>query len=570
MNLRLSNTEKVLLLILIAAFLIRVIGIDYGLPQQFVADEFLMVAVSLKMMDAGSLRPYFPEIFYHQPLSAYISVLGIGSYLAWQLLTGAFPDVAALKTYYAIHSSDLLIVTRFLSVAAGVGTVFLLYLIGRDLFSKRAGLLAAFFGAFEFLAVQLNHTGRVWGFLPFFVALAFWANVKLFQSDSTKNYVKAALASVAALITLLPGIFTFVQTVAIRFSRFSWKNKKLWLAIGIVCAGALAGLYLNPRGVGVLFLRFGIDIPAISQTVFNASSAPTAERVIKDTLAHRVFDAFPTILGYMPVYFILFLIGMRMIWRQDRQKFWLLASFPIAYYLFIGPFFSYGWVARTMLPLSIYFVVVSAFVIDTLLGREWFAMRRAMGALLVVAVSAPSIAMSAAFDWKILRDDTRTQAIEWIYENIPADSRIIVHSVTNDVINQNRAVLETIASVAPSQMNTRQRTLLAGGESLYPQPSYFAWDLRKMPVSILPEGFFKKNDFRYYYRVRWNSENEDDTDRAIESQFSSKKLLAEFKPFTGERAFDDNFASNIRNPARVLMTVERFGPIVEIYEVAFK
>ncbi|MDP2696262.1 MAG: glycosyltransferase family 39 protein [bacterium] len=558
-------TKWILGLILIVSFIVRIIGLDYGLPQQFVADEFLMVAVSLKMFDEGSLRPYFPDIFYHQPLTAYISSLGIGVYLAWDMLTGKFADLESLKNYYAIHSSELLIVVRFLSVLFGVATVLLLYFIGRDLFNKRVGLLAAFFGAFELLLVQFNHTGRVWGILPFFIALALWANVKLWRNDDVKNYIKAALASVAALLTLLPGILTFIQTIVVKFS---WKNKKLWLAVGVVFLGLVVGLYLNPRGLGVLLLRFNIEIPELSQTIFNAPTNPI-DHSATDTIWQRIFDPFLTMFGYIPIYLILFFIGLVVLWRKDRKIFWLLTSFPLVYYLFIGPFFAYGWVARTMLPLVIYCLVVAAFVVDRWLDGQWLKANRVAAVFLVLVVSLPSIIMTISFDAKIVKADTRTQAVEWIYENLLENSRIIAYSVSNEVINQNREVLKTMSLVASGDMNTRQRTLLVADDELFPRPYYFAWDLRKTSVDKLPDNFFRDNGFKYYYNVRWDNIGDGHL-HEIENLFSNKKLIAQFKPFEGDREFDNNFANNIRNPLRVLLSVERFGPIVEIYEVSFR
>src|SRR3989344_493663 len=231
------NTKIILALILGVAFIVRVIGISYGLPQEFVADEFLMVAVSLKMLDQKAWRPYYPDIFYHQPLTAYISLFGIGAYLAWEVVSGDFGSLAALKEFYAIHSSDLLIVVRFLSAVFGSLTVLLLYFIGRDLFSKRAGILAALFGAFELLMAQFSQVGRVWSFLTFFIVLAFWFSIQVFRFGRLKDYLKSALASGAAIMALLPGILVFLPALIAR--KFSLKDKKIWLPGGIVFFGIL-------------------------------------------------------------------------------------------------------------------------------------------------------------------------------------------------------------------------------------------------------------------------------------------------------------------------------------------
>ena len=67
-NFTFSKTKRLALTaILLAAFALRVVGIDYGLPQEFIGDEFVQVAVALKMLDEKSLLPYFPDFFTTSP-----------------------------------------------------------------------------------------------------------------------------------------------------------------------------------------------------------------------------------------------------------------------------------------------------------------------------------------------------------------------------------------------------------------------------------------------------------------------------------------------------------------------
>lgn len=556
-----------LLIILTAAFFIRIIGIDYGLPHQLVSDEFLMVAVSLKMLDSLSLSPNFPEIFYHQPLTAYISVFGISAYLVWQLLSGRFLDISAMKEFYVLNAANLLIVVRFLSVLFGVGTVLFLYLIGRDLFNRRAGILAAFFGAFEFLSVQVHHTGGVWGFLEFFIALALWASVKVLNRGDLKSYIKSALASVAAVATLLPGIFTFVPTMA---AKFSLKNKKLYLAAFILLLGVILSLYLSPRGLGVLLLRFGLVKSSLLNQLIFSSSSNLSLHISPDSISQRFFDTFITVFNYIPVYFVLMFLGLWILWKNNRRKFVFLAPFLVVYYLFVGPFFAYGRVARAMLPFTVYAIVISAFAVDYFLNKKIFANRKVISILFVTLIGLYSITLSVLYDLKIVRADTRVRAVDWVYHNLPEDSKIMVFSTPNGLINQNKQVLEEIRNLVPEYLDTKQKVLLTADDSVFPRPKYFVWDLNRISASSLPSDFFKKEDFKYYLRTRWGTEAENYFDNIIEKQFSDKKPIVNFKPFTGKNNFKGNFMNNIINPLRVLFTVERFGPIIEIYEVKFK
>lgn len=563
---QLLNKNKWLVLIVILALAIRLVGLDYGLPQQFIGDEFLQVAAPLKMLNERTLVPD-PAIFYHQPLSAYVSTLGIGSYLAFQLLTGRFENLTEMRNFYAINSSFLLIVPRFLSAFLGTLAVLFLYLAGRDLFNRRVGLIAAFFGAFDFLLVYINHSGRVWGYMTFFIALTLWAGVKLFNKEKLKNYLGFAGAVFLAVANHLPGIFT---AVPILITKFSLKNKRLWLMLALIALGTIVILALSPRGLGALLIRFNVNVPVLSQAVFQAPENP-APLLTEVSVSERWYQPFVTLFNFSPIFFILFFIGLITLWKEDKKKFALLISFPVTYYLFIGPFFAFGWVARALIPLSIYLVLFSAYAMDKFSGeiRKFFSIKSAP-VFFVIAAALPSIVFSSWLDVKLLKEDTRVQAVNWINRNLPENSRIVVFSQANEMLNQNREVIKLLAQAAPEKMNTRQRTLLAGDETLYPRPFYFSWDARHIPIQNLPANFFRDNNFRYYLRAVWEHDTRPHQVGDFLDGIRGKKLLVRFSPVSSGSNLEGQNLLNMHNmiyPIGALARVDRFGPVVEVYEI---
>ena len=400
-----SFYPKILIVVLLAAFLIRVWGVGYGLPQEFISDEFLMVAGSLKMLEAKTLRPYFGDIFYHQPLSAYISLGGIGAYLGWEMLVGKFTSFKAMADYYSVdhatNARELLIVTRFLAVLFGTATIYLIYLVGRDLFSVRVGFISAFFAAFDLLLIETNHTGRVWSFLVFFIALALWASVWVLRRGNFRDYVFSAVASSLALATLLPGVLSFFSSFMPNFSLY---GRKIWTAFSILFFAVLASVYLNPRGLGVIFLRFG------------EHSSIGASRV---GWFDKLTDPFVTLFNFMPVYFLLFFAALFILYKIDFKKFLLFASFPAAYYLFIGPLFSYGNVERALTPFIPYIIIGAAFAADKFFGR---ILSKFLFSASILVLALYSIFFSVLFDIKISRPDTRVEATEWM-KNIPESEK---------------------------------------------------------------------------------------------------------------------------------------------------
>ncbi len=421
--------SKLLIFILVIAFLVRFVGIGYGLPNEFISDEFLMVAVSLKMLDASSLRPYFGNIFYHQPLSAYISLIGISAYLSWEMLSHKFSSLSEISSYYLTNARELIIVPRFLAVIFGVGTVYLLYLLGRDFFNKRVGLIAAFFATFDLLLVEINHTGRVWSFFVFFITLALYASFRVTQRENLKDYIYSALASSLALFTLLPGVLTFFSSLIPKISlknlslnqKFLGVGKKFWSAFGILFLTLVLSIILNPRGLGVAFLRFNLNVPLLSNFVLQTQSTPSGTiGAMRVDWVSKFADPFITLFNYTPVYFLLFFVGLFILWKEDRKKFLVLSSFPFAYYLFIGPLFSYGNVERALTPFAPYIILVAAFTAGKIFDKIY---KKIFSLFLIFVFSLYSILISTLFDIKITRVDTRVMAQEWFSQNVSENEK---------------------------------------------------------------------------------------------------------------------------------------------------
>jgi 4-amino-4-deoxy-L-arabinose transferase-like glycosyltransferase len=557
--------HKIILAILLGALFIRVIGIDYGIPHRFVGDEFVQVAIALTMLEEKAFIPYFPNIFYHQPFSAYISTIAVGGFLAWQTVTGVFESFADMRTFYAIQPEALLLVTRFTAALFGALSVLFLYCAAKELFSKRVGLIAAFFASIDFLTVYIHHTGRVWSYMSFFIALGLWASVKLYKNDSVKNYVTSVFATLIAAATLLPGIFVFVPSLVAR----GFRNKKMWVSSTVLVLGVFIILAMNPRGLGALLFRF--QSLSGSSLIERVTGEAITYQVSETSIVDRIFEPFLTLFSYSPIFFILFFIALFFLWVRDRKTFWFLASFPIVYYLFIGPFFTFGWVARTLVPLSLYLALGAAYATDMVITRLHMRTRATIVSFILL-LSLPSITSSLWLDATLLKTDTREQALEWIYSNLEEDEKILSFSFTNEVINQNRGVLELTREVVPEKLDTRQKTLLAGEDNIYPKPYYFAWDLRDIPAAELPDNFFKNQEFRYYLRTDWGGKDHVYFNELIESKFSDKELIVRFSPFNSDPNSIHEFASqhNMQYPFLAVLNAERFGPIVEIYRITWK
>ena len=113
--------------IIVAAAVIRIYGIDFGMPGTFHPDEAAKVRVLTRMWDTSSLNPQY---FLHPSLLLYLTYF-LNSSIYYLGFGGEHWSETALLS------------GRLVSCLAGIFSVYATYLIGRRLFDTFSGLLAS-------------------------------------------------------------------------------------------------------------------------------------------------------------------------------------------------------------------------------------------------------------------------------------------------------------------------------------------------------------------------------------------------------------------------------------------
>jgi mannosyltransferase len=150
-------------LILLAGLLLRLISIN----QSLWLDEATTALVS--KMSAPEMFSGFLKADFHPPLY----------YLLMKFWTDFF------------GYSELAL--RLPSVIFGLGTVYLIYLIGTEVASKKVGLFAALFLATSGLHVYYSQEARMYSMASFFVAAAFLSFVKILKRGGAGDFLMFSL-----------------------------------------------------------------------------------------------------------------------------------------------------------------------------------------------------------------------------------------------------------------------------------------------------------------------------------------------------------------------------------------
>jgi len=164
--------NKKIIIILALALVVRLIAIN----QSFWLDEATTATVARNMSLSEYLTNFAPKDF-HPPL--YYLVVKI-----WTTLFG-YTELAL----------------RSLSVIAGVASVYLLFLIGKELFNKNTGSLASLLLATSGLHIYFSQEARMYVLASLFVTLSVYFFVKTQKGTGVGNWLGYSLAVAAMVMT---------------------------------------------------------------------------------------------------------------------------------------------------------------------------------------------------------------------------------------------------------------------------------------------------------------------------------------------------------------------------------
>ena len=156
-----------------------------------------------------------------------------------------FTDISALDMRY---------VGRPLSALADVGSVFLIFLVGRRMYGQGVGLLAAGLAALAVIHVQNSHFYRPETFSVLLTLASFWAMLRMVERRRLRDsallglFVGLALAPKVNILPLLLPLALAYLYILLDSVEGRWRRITPWMTIPVIGSAAMAGII----AVGVL------------------------------------------------------------------------------------------------------------------------------------------------------------------------------------------------------------------------------------------------------------------------------------------------------------------------------
>ncbi|MDW5598274.1 glycosyltransferase family 39 protein [Conexibacter stalactiti] len=410
-----------LVAVLLGAFGLRVWGIGHGLPFSYnIDEEGHFVPVAIGFFGHG----FNPRYFLNPP--GFTELL-YAVYAVW------FGGREAVAKAYVDDPSQVFLIARVTVALLGTVSVWLLHLLGSRLFDRRVGLLAAAIGAVAFLPVFYSHLALndVPSMFPATLALLCAALI-LKGSGRAGGLGWLLLGGVAvglaagtkytAGIVLLP----LATAVLIRT-----REERAGVAHALA-ALALAGL---ATAVGFLIAN---PHALLSFSEFRAGVGRQRELAGGDELAKLGLTqengvlyylwAFTWGLGWIPA--LLALGGAVLSLFKERRIALLLLPTVVVYLVYMGTQDRYF--GRWLLPLFPIACVLAAWFaiwLIELAAARWPRAARPVAIVAVIAILAQGLVYVIHNDRVLSRPDTRGLAHDWMVENIPAGTKVMLEPI---------------------------------------------------------------------------------------------------------------------------------------------
>ncbi len=202
--LKFNPAKIVLLTIILTAIALRLYGLDWDQGSHLHPDERAIVMFTTALEWPKNINEFFsPNSSWNPHFFAY------GSFPIYLLKIAG--DIGSIFNPTLGQYDGINLIGRFISALFDMGTLYVVFLIGKKLFNTKVGLLGAFFYGISVLPIQLSHFYAVDTPLTFFVMLTLWWLIHLYEKPSKKHAILAGIFFGLALATKVSAVVLFVS-----------------------------------------------------------------------------------------------------------------------------------------------------------------------------------------------------------------------------------------------------------------------------------------------------------------------------------------------------------------------
>src|SRR3989344_2591688 len=555
---KIFRPKLLLIYLLVFAFLVRIVGIGYGLPLWLVDDEPPFTLAALKMLQLKTLLRVFhleefKTVLYYPPYLSYWYLLPFSVLLGIKYLL--FSGGQEQFIYYLTGDlSQFFLIARFLNVLMGVASVYLLYRVAKNILpsdtspdsgmSEFIGLTAAFFLGTSLFHAMLSSVGRHW--LPVsFIFLLSWYYLTNKDFSFKKRFSLGLLIAglgigISPITVLLIPLIVFWLFFQERNNLLSlFKEKYFYGIVLIFIILAILPSILYPQSFG-----------------FRGDLTPGATKSALGILQSPFLFLKPVALSE-PILTIFSIFGLLFVFFKQKAIFWPLFIFI---YIYSGIFY---WFFRYEHRFTITLIPILALLAGIGFAATYRRIANQALRRLFLVILPLLMIFSLRFAYLMNRNDSRLLLREWAEQNIPAGEKILVYSR----LTRLSATKEAIQEQELLDSNSLRKVDVSEINFAIPDKKYFhALNLHDVNNQEFYDNLEKYARDRRYRYVFFGGTDAQEMDRLESFRKLSEGgvLLKSFGEFQEE--YSPAIGQLLGNPLR-LFQLKEFGPPVSVYKI---
>lgn len=428
-----------LFLIVLLGFGLRIWGIGFELPILWNSDEPILITPAVDIVRTGYLD-HFPRDGHwiaYPPLFSYILAFAL------KILSTIYPSYPSVLPLPALAASDTYtyapyVIGRSVSALFGTLTIFLTFLLARELFGRGAGLLSALTIAVTFLHIQYSHYVKIDVMATCFGLASVLLAWKILKTGKKYTYIGSGLLVGLTGATAFQGfLFVMPQLCAsiIRVYK-NWRiHQKDPIIAGILgMLAVLTGFFIGFPHLFLNFAKIYSDLFTVHGSYKGVAPILTDINQISST---RFYVEYLAMLGAYWTVLVLSLAGLRVLFKiktREEQVFFLI--FPVTYAVVLAAN-SYR-TDRALIPLLPFLATLTGGGLADLLGRvrriKTVEHRPFLGRIATVILLGGTYTIptwnAVVFDYYSAQPGTGSSAVTWIQQHHRPDQLIFVDQAT--------------------------------------------------------------------------------------------------------------------------------------------
>ncbi len=447
-----TRNDRIFWGLILSAFLLRV----WGIWNVSTTDEYNEVLEALRVCSGHFNFERWFKRFY-----LYILSVEYGVYYAVGWVFNAFSSPMDFAERIVRNMEPLFILGRITSAIAGTCTVGLLYKIGDKFFNGRVAIISSLLLTFTVFHIDLSQQAKLDSTLGLLVVFTFYYMFKLLKGEEIKKWDYAFIGlflglSLQTKINTI--ILIFPLTIALLF-RSKIEGKRYFYNLRYLLLFFILGLIVGNPPILLAPVKFVKGVLWLS----NVYAAPDKANVVPNDLIG--FLAYPLYyFRHMGLLISLLTIAsiLYAVINLNKQRSVML-SFIVLFYILMGA--SKNLVAD-------YYMIPAAPIIFLLIGDASDEMMKKYISPKFLSNRKISLALTLIFIFSLYQPimnvishelslagkNTRYLAKDWIEENIPAGSKILMDSGKSinsfaPPIAENNDSLERILSIAKKNIS---------------------------------------------------------------------------------------------------------------------